>query len=84
METQENENTGITLLKKGQKGLLRALFSRLGIIVLLLLLQIIVLALLFRTFEAYAPHIYTGMTVLAVAVVLYLINSSIDPTAKVT
>lgn len=84
METQENENTGISLLKKGQKGLLRALFSRLGIIVLLLLLQIFALVFLFRTFEASAPHVYTAMTILAIAVVLYLINSSIDPTAKVT
>ena len=84
METQENENTGISLLKKRQKGLLRALFSRLGIIVLLLLLQIFALVFLFRTFEAYAPHVYTAMTILAIAVVLYLINSSIDPTAKVT
>lgn len=84
METQENENTGISLLKKRQKGLLRALFSRLGIIVLLLMLQIFALAFLFRTFEAYAPHVYTAMTILAIAVVLYLINSSIDPTAKVT
>ena len=84
METQENENTGISLLKKRQKGLLRALFSRLGIIVLLLLLQIFALVFLLRTFEAYAPHVYTAMTILAIAVVLYLINSSIDPTAKVT
>ena len=84
METQENENTGSSLLKKRQKGLLRALFSRLGIIVLLLLLQIFALVFLFRTFEAYAPHVYTAMTILAIAVVLYLINSSIDPTAKVT
>ncbi len=84
MKTQEKENTGISLLKRKQYGLLRALFSRLGIIVLLLLLQVFALLFLTWRFEDYAPHVYTAMTVLAIAVVLYLINSSIDPTAKLT
>ncbi|MDO4516322.1 MAG: cardiolipin synthase [Bacillota bacterium] len=71
-------------MQRGRKGLLRALFSRLGIIVLLLLLQIAVILLLFYSFAEYAPHIYTATTILAAAVVLYLINSGVDPTGKVT
>ena len=44
------ENTGIALLKKGQKGLFHALFSRLGLILILLILQIGVLFGMFAKF----------------------------------
>ena len=38
----EESSPGLRLLKKGQKGLVRAVFSRLGLIVLLLLFQLFV------------------------------------------
>ena len=37
----EERSPGLRLLKKGQKGLVRAVFSRLGLIVLLLLFQFV-------------------------------------------
>ena len=43
MPNDEKENTGIRLLKKGQKGLIHALFSRLGLLILMLAIQIFVL-----------------------------------------
>ena len=51
---------GIRLLKKGQKGLIHAVFSRLGLIVLLLALQTAVLFGMFRWFEGFLPHIMGG------------------------
>ena len=36
----EESSPGLRLLKKGQKGLIRAVFSRLGLIVFLLLFQL--------------------------------------------
>ena len=43
MKVNETDSAGITLLKKGHRGLIRALFSRLGLIVALLLVQALVL-----------------------------------------
>ena len=42
-----SENKGILLLKKGQKGILHAVFGRFGLILLLLLLQVFLLFSIF-------------------------------------
>ena len=39
----DSENEGISLLRRGQKGLMAAVFSRMGIILLLFVLQIFVI-----------------------------------------
>ena len=75
---------GIRLLKKGQKGLIHAVFSRLGLIVLLLALQTAVLFGVFRWFEGFLPHIMGGRALFTAGMVLYLLNSRLDPTAKIT
>ena len=75
---------GIRLLKKGQKGLIHAVFSRLGLIVLLLALQTAVLFGMFRWFEGFLPHIMGGRALFTAGMVLYLLNSRLDPTAKIT
>lgn len=83
MPTQP-ENPGLRLLKKGQKGLIHAVFSRLGLIVLLFLLQLVLLFAIFQRFEKFLPHIY-GVVVLFIAgMVLWLINNRMDATAKVS
>lgn len=83
-ENQTTENMGLSLLKKGQKGLVHALFSRLGIILILLVLQIALLLSLFMKFEEYLPHFFGGYVLFTVFMVLYLLNSKLDPTAKIT
>ena len=89
METQENkgleyESLGLRLLKKGQKGLIHAIFSRFGILLLLLLLQVFILFVLFFRFQQFLPE-YTGLTTLySIVMVLYLVNTDINPTAKTT
>lgn len=80
----ETERTGLTLLKKGKKGLVHILFSRLGLIVVLLLLQVLVLFSVFQWFEEIIPYFYGGTALFSALVVLYLINSRQDPTAKIT
>ena len=40
MDTNLSDNMGIRLLKKGKRGMLRVVFSRLGIFVVLLLIQL--------------------------------------------
>ena len=78
------ESKGLQLLKKGQKGLKYAMFSQLGIIIILLILQIILLGSIFWKFENYVPQFFSGHTFFVVFMVLYLQNSKLDPTAKLT
>ena len=78
------ENTGIALLKKGQKGLLHALFSRLGLVLILLIVQILVLFGMFAKFEEFLPHFFGGTVLFSLIMVLFLLNSKHDPTAKIT
>ncbi len=78
-------DTGISLLKKGQKGFFHAVFSRLGLIVLLLAAQALFLFSIFQWFEEFLPHIFGSTTVFTVFMVLYLLNCRhLDPTAKNT
>ena len=81
----ENEqNMGLSLLKKGQKGIMHAIFSRMGLILLLLAFHIFLLFSAFRWFGNFLPHIYGGTVLFNVVMVLYLLNCRIDPTAKIT
>lgn len=84
MESQAQDKRGIRLLKKGKMGLVRVIFSRLGLITLLFLVQVVFLAALFFRFEKFLPHIWGGSLLFTMAVLVYLVNSRIDPTAKIT
>lgn len=84
MKNAANTGSGLSLIKKGRKGIVYAIFSRLGIILVLLLLQIFILFGVFNWFEEFLPHIFGGTILFTAAMVLYLINSRIDPTAKIT
>ena len=81
---EEELNKGLTLLKKGQKGLVHAVFSRMGLILLLLVLHVLLLFSAFRWFGNFLPHIYGGTVLFNVVMVLYLLNCRIDPSAKIT
>ncbi len=84
MNDKYTDNMGIHLLHKGKKGILRILFSRMGMIVLLLLLQVGLLVALLLRFEKYIPHYMGAALVLNVVMVLYLINSRSNASVKVT
>ena len=81
---EEELNRGLTLLKMGQNGLVHAVFSRMGLILLLLVLHVLLLFSAFRWFENFLPHIYGGAVIFTVGMVLYLLNSRMDPSAKIT
>lgn len=83
MEKQEN-SAGLRLLKKGQKGIFRMIFSRTGLILLLLIVQFLSLFALFSWFEDFLPHYYGVSSLFIIAMVLYLLNSGMDPSAKIT
>lgn len=78
------KSKGLNLLKKGQKGIIHGVFSRFGLILLLLIIQVLMLFGIFRWFEEFLPHIMGGTALFTVVMVIYLLNSKINPTAKIT
>ena len=71
---QKFEDGGLRLLKKSQKGVIHAIFSRFGLVLLLLLLQVGLLVSIFRWFGNLLPHYFGGSVVVTAAMVLYLLN----------
>ncbi len=84
MQTQDYKDKGLNLLKRGQKGIVHAIFSRFGLMLLLLLIQFFFLFSIFYWFEGLLPHVYGGTILFSVVMVIYLLNSRINSTAKVT
>ena len=78
------EDGGLRLIKKHKKTLLRAVFSRAGLIALLVLLQIALVLVFFRYLSGYLPHAVTVLAVLEAVMACYLVNSDQDPSAKLT
>ena len=81
---QQFEDGGLRLLKKGQKGIVHAIFSRFGLVLVLLLLQVLVLFSIFRWFGNLLPHYFGGTMAVTAGMVIYLLNSKMDNSAKIT
>ena len=81
---QQFEDGGLRLLKKGQKGIVHAIFSRFGLVLLLMLLQVGVLWSVFQWFGGLLPHYFGGSVVVSAFMVVYILNSEMDNSAKIT
>ncbi|MCM1328446.1 MAG: cardiolipin synthase [Ruminococcus sp.] len=77
-------NGELNLLKKRKKGLLRIIFSRTGIIILLLLLAVGCFLISEIFFAALIGRILGGLGLFNLCVIVYLINSDMDSSAKLT
>lgn len=84
MEKKSIKDTGLRLLKKGQKGLVHAIFSRFGIIILLFALQVCLFLAALLWSQSFMPEFFGGGILIGLIVSLYIINTRIDPTAKLT
>lgn len=67
-----------------KKGLFRIIFSRTGIILLLILLQLGIFAGTFYYLEEYIQFIYGAIIILEAVVIIYIINSKGNPAFKMT
>ncbi len=83
MENRLSEE-GLRLVKQGKKGLIHILFSRVGIMLVLIVLQALLLFSLFQSFAEFLPHILGGTALFTFGMALYLINSRMDPSAKIS
>ena len=81
---QQFEDGGLRLLKKGQKGIVHAIFSRFGLVLLLMLLQVGVQWSVFRWFGGLLPHYFGGSVAMSAFMVVYILNSEMDNSAKIT
>ena len=78
------EDGSIRLLKKGQSGLVHAIFSRFGLILILLLLQALALFSLLRWFGGLLPHYLGGTLLVTAAMMVYLLNQDMDNSVRIT
>ena len=67
-----------------KKGLFRVVFSRTGIILLLILIQMGIFVATTFYLEAYMTYIYGAMLILSVVVLIYIINAEGNPAFKMT
>lgn len=81
---EKNDSAALLLLKKSQKGMKRAIFSRLGLMLAMLLAQFLFMFMLFFWLEEYAATIQSAVYIFSLIMVLFLLNSRHDPTAKIT
>lgn len=79
-----NSSAGIRLLKKGRRGLLRAVFSRAGLLMALMILQILLFVIVFGRLRRYLPHYVTIGALFSALMSLYLLNSRHDNSTKIT
>ncbi len=84
MKEQDSSGLGMRLLKKGQKGLIHAIFSRFGVLLVLLLIQFFIIFSIFFRFQDFLPEYAWLNALLSIILMLYLINSDINPTSKIT
>ena len=81
---EERQRKYIRLLKKGQKGFWKLIFSRTGIITLVLLTQIVLLLAIFLGFQEFMPQFIGVYGFFTVFMVLLLFSSNMEPTMKLT
>lgn len=78
------KNIGIRLLKKGKKGILTAIFSRLAIVFALLLIQLLLIFSFFSWFQEYLPQLYFAAILFSITIVMYLLNTNLEASGKIT
>ena len=81
---EEVEKLGMRLLEKGHRGIIRLIFSRTGLVLLLLLVNFSIFFTAFFWFREILPGLYVFNAVLSIVLLLFLINSHLDPNAKIT
>ena len=80
----DNNNEVLSLIPKRKKGLLRIVFSRIGLVALLLIAEFSILFSFYYWFSEYFKWFALVQAMFSVGMVLYLFNSTMDASAKLT
>ncbi|MCM1334862.1 MAG: cardiolipin synthase [Bacteroides sp.] len=84
MANKQNRRKELHLLKRGRQGIFHAIFSRFGLVLILLILQFLILFEVFLWFGNLLPHFYGGSVLFSAVVVLFLLNGRENPSVKIT
>ena len=82
--SMELDDMTVSLAKPVKKGILRLIFSRFFIIALLLLLQVAVAVMVYLQFREKLPILLNMQWVFSFVMIIFLFNSSMDSSAKLT
>lgn len=82
-QMQDKEN-GVSLLRKSKYGILRVIFSRAGIMLLLIVLQIAAMVYMYFIFDEYVKVSAFVSFIFKIVMLLYLLNSRSNSTFKIT
>lgn len=81
----ENEERVVRLLEKPvKKGFLRLVFSRIGLIALLFIIQLVIMVTAYGFFREQLPILTVLQTIFTIGMIIYLFNCSMDSSAKLT
>lgn len=80
---QRNEDI-IKLLPKKKKGVLRFLFSRLFIVIFLMIIQVLIFLALYSWLKELLPYFTLFQAVFSIGMILFLFNCGMDSSAKLT
>lgn len=72
------------LVRKSRSGILRIVFGRTAVILVLIALQAFLLFNILKYFEQYVPVFFGGNAIFALFIVLYIINKSNNPTVQLS
>lgn len=82
--TSANKENEIHLFEKGKKGVLRLVFGRTGIVILLLLAQILLLFAVFQFIKSLLPYVFGTFVIFALVMVIRVINSNHNTAVKMS
>ncbi len=71
-------------VKQAKKGIFNVIFSRISILTMLLMIQVMVFTATLTYMKEYATYIYAALIVLEIGTVIYIVNSKMNPNFKIT
>lgn len=78
------DKSEILLFEKGKRGIIRMLFGRTGIVVLLLIVQLMMLFSIFQFLGQLIPYVFSTIAVFTILMVIHVINKEFNATVKMT
>lgn len=74
----------IILLEKGKRGIVKILFGRTGIVLILLLIQIVLWFSIFLFLTDFIQLAFGTLFIISLLMIIYVINKNHDATVKIT
>lgn len=80
----KKDKSEILIFEKSKRGIIRMLFGRTGVVMLLLLVQVMVLFSIFQFLGTLIPYAFGTLAVFSIIMVIHVINKELNTMAKIT